>query len=167
MTGLGSRALLLVATGCLPLPLAAVVSQSFQVSASVVAGCLVVGGVSNYGSLDFGSRSALSTATVQVLLTAGVQLQCTPGVTLNMTVDGGQHNNSNGRQMQLGSGSARVGYALFRDAAYSQSLGIGQSVAVTYSDANNIRLPIYGQVVLPGNQPGGTYSDVLQVQLSW
>ena len=64
-------------------------------------------------------------------------------------------------------GSARVAYSLFRDAAYSQSLGIGQSVAVTYSDANNIRLPIYGQVVLPGNQPGGTYSDVLQVQLSW
>ena len=69
--------------------------------------------------------------------------------------------------LQLNSGTARVAYSLFRDAAYSQSLGVGQSVAVTYSDANNIRLPIYGQVVLPGNQPGGTYSDVLQVQLSW
>ena len=41
-----------------------------------------------------------------------------------------------------------------------------QSVAVAYSDANNISLPIYGQVQLPGNQPGGTYSDVLQVQLA-
>lgn len=166
MTGYGGKALLLVVAGCLPLPLAAVVSQSFQVSASVVAGCLVVGGVSNYGSLNFGSRSALSTATVQAALSAGVQLQCTPGVSLNMTVDGGQYHSS-GRHLQLNSGTARVAYSLFRDAAYSQSLGVGQSVAVTYSDANNIRLPIYGQVVLPGNQPGGTYSDVLQVQLSW
>lgn len=158
--------LLLLCAGSVPLPLAAVTSQSFQVSATVTAGCLVVGGVSNYGSLNFGSHSALATGTVQVALTAGVQLQCTPGVTLNMTVDGGQYN-SGGRHMQLTSGSNRVAYQLFRDAAYSQSLGIGQSVAVAYTDANNISLPIYGQVLLPGNQSGGTYSDVLQVQLSW
>ena len=159
-------ALLLLCAASVPLPLAAVTSQSFQVSATVTAGCLVVGGVSNYGSLNFGSRSALATGPVQVALTGGVKLQCTPGVTLNMSVDGGQYNNG-GRQMQLTTGSNRVAYQLFRDAAFSQALGIGQSVAVAYSDANNISLPIYGQVQLPGNQPGGTYSDVLQVQLSW
>jgi len=157
---------LLFGAAVVPLPLAAVTSQSFQVSATVTPGCLVVGGVSNYGSLNFGNRSALSTSTVQVALTGGVQLQCTPGVTLNMTVDGGQYNSS-GRHLQLSTGSNRVAYQLFRDAAFSQVLGIGQSVAVAYGDANNIRLPIYGQVQLPGNQPGGTYSDVLQVQLSW
>jgi spore coat protein U-like protein len=162
----GCAALLLLCAGSVPLPLSAVTSQSFQVSATVTAGCLVVGGVSNYGNLSFGSRSALASGTVQVALTGGVQLQCTPGVTLNMTVDGGQYN-SGGRHMQLTTGSNRVAYQLFRDAAYSQSLGVGQSVAVAYSDANNIRLPIFGQVQLPGNQPGGTYSDVLQVQLSW
>jgi spore coat protein U-like protein len=159
-------ALLLLCAGSVPLPLAAVTSQSFQVSATVTAGCLVVGGVSNYGSLNFGSQSALATDTVQVALSAGVQLQCTPGVTMNMSVDGGQYNSS-GRHMQLTTGSNRVAYQLFRDAAFSQSLGIGQSVAVAYTDANNISLPIYGRLQLPGNQPGGTYSDVLQVQLSW
>lgn len=162
----GWPTLVLLCAGSLPLPLAAVTSQSFQVSATVTAGCLVVGGVSNYGSLDFGSRSALATGAVQVALSGGVQLQCTPGVTLNMSVDGGQYNNS-GRHLQLSTGSNRVAYALFRDAAFSQALGVGQSVTVAYTDANNIRLPIYGQVQLPGNQPGGTYSDVLQVQLSW
>ena len=166
MASHGCAALALLCATSLPLPLAAVTSQSFQVSATVTAGCLVMGGVSTYGSLDFGTHSALATNTVQVSLSGGVQLQCTPGVTLNMTVDGGQYNSS-GRHMQLNSGSARVAYQLFRDAAFSQSLGVGQSVTVAYSDANNIRLPIYGQVQLPGNQPGGTYSDVLQVQLSW
>ncbi|MGE8190111.1 Csu type fimbrial protein [Pseudomonas sp. NPDC086278] len=159
-------ALILLCAGSVPLPLAAVTSQSFQVSATVTAGCLVVGGVSNYGSLNFGSQSALSTSIVKVALTGGVQLQCTPGVTMNMTVDGGKYNSS-GRHLQLTTGTNRVAYQLFRDSAYSQSLGIGQSVAVAYTDANNISLPIYGQVSLPGNQPGGTYSDVLQVQLSW
>ncbi|OYT81798.1 spore coat U domain-containing protein [Pseudomonas sp. PGPPP2] len=149
-----------------PLPLAAVTSQSFQVSATITPGCLIVGGGANYGALNYGSYSALATSTVTAALTGGVTLQCTPGVALSMSVDGGLHNNS-GRNLQLNSGSARVAYQLFRDAAFSQSLGISQSVSVAYSDANNISLPIYGRVVLPGNQPGGTYSDTLQVQLTW
>lgn len=159
-------ALILIGATDLPLPLAAETSQSFQVSATVTAACLVMGGVSTYGNLDFGTQSALATNTVQVQLSDGVQLQCTPGVTLSLSVDGGQYN-SNGRHLQLDGGSARVAYQLFSDAAFSESLGIGQSVAVAYSDANNIRLPIYAQVQLPGDQPGGIYSDVLQVQLSW
>lgn len=159
-------AVLAVITGWgMPLSLLAVTTQTIQVSATIAAGCLVVGGGTNYGSLAFGSYSSLSTSTVSVALSGGT-LQCTPGVTLNMTVDGGLHNVS-GRRMQLNSGSAQVAYQLFRDAAFSQSLGISQSVSVAYSNANNITLPIYGRVVLPGNQPGGTYSDVLQVQLSW
>ncbi|MDY7534347.1 spore coat U domain-containing protein [Pseudomonas sp. Bout1] len=150
----------------LPLSLLAVTSQTLQVSATIAAGCLVVGGGTNYGSLAFGTYSALATSTVSVALSSGVTLQCTPGVTLNMSVDGGLHNVS-GRRMQLNSGSAQVAYQLFQDAALSQSLGVSQSVSVAYSNANAITLPIYGRVVLPGNQPGGTYSDVLQVQLSW
>ena len=166
MANHGFAALILLCATGLPLPLAAVTSQSFQVSATVTAACLVMGGASNYGNLDFGTQSALATNTVPVQLSASVQLQCSPGVTLNMSVNGGQHN-GNGRHLQLDGGNARVAYQLFSDAAFSESLGIGQSVAVAYSDANNIRLPIYGQVQLPGDQPGGIYSDVLQVQLSW
>src|ERR1700739_450064 len=116
----GWAALRLLCAGAVPLPLAAVTSQSFQVSATITPGCLVVGGVSNYGGLNFGSCSALGTGTVEVALTGGVQVACTPGVTLNMTVDGGQYN-SGGRRMQISGGSAKVAYALFRDAAYSQS----------------------------------------------
>ena len=157
---------LLACVLAVPLPLSAVTSQSFQVSATITPGCLVVGGGANYGALTYGSYSALATSTVTAALTAGVTLQCTPGVTLSMSVDGGLYGGS-GRNLQLNSGSARVAYQLFRDAAFSQSLGISQSVNVAYSDANNISLPIYGQVQLPGNQPGGTYSDTLQVQLTW
>ena len=157
----------MVCLGCwLPWPLLAATGATFQVSASIVPGCLVVGGVTQYGNLNFGTYSALSTQVVKVALSSGVTVQCTPGVALSMSVDGGLYS-STGRNLQLNSGSARVAYQLFRDAAFSQSLGINQSVSVTYSDASNISLPIYGRVVLPGNQPGGTYSDTLQVQLTW
>ena len=160
-------ATLAVITGWgMPLSLPAVTSQTIQVSATIAAGCLVVGGGTNYGSLAFGSYSSLSTSTVSVALSSGVTLQCTPGVTLSMSVNGGLYNAS-GRHMQLNSGSAQVAYQLFQDAALSQSLGISQSVSVAYSNAASITLPIYGRVQLPGNQPGGTYSDTLQVQLSW
>ncbi|MGH8392394.1 MAG: spore coat protein U domain-containing protein, partial [Pseudomonas sp.] len=131
-------ATLAVITGWgMPLSLLAVTSQTIQVSATIAAGCLVVGGGTNYGSLAFGSYSSLSTSTVSVALSSGVTLQCTPGVTLNMSVNGGLYNAS-GRHMQLNSGSAQVAYQLFQDAALSQSLGISQSVSVAYSNANNI-----------------------------
>jgi spore coat protein U-like protein len=166
MAGHGCVAVLLACAASVPWPLAAATGATFQVSANIVAGCLVVGGVSAYGNLNFGSNSALSTSTLSTSLVSGVQLQCTPGVALSMSVDGGQ-NNSSGRNLKISSGTAKVAYQLFHDAAFTQSLGISQSVSVAYSDANNISLPIYGRVVLPGNQPAGAYSDVLQVQLTW
>ncbi|SDS98373.1 Spore coat protein U (SCPU) domain-containing protein [Pseudomonas asplenii] len=148
------------------LPLAAAPGTTFQVTASILSGCLVVGGGSLYGNLNYGSHAASTIAPVSASLASGVQLQCTPGVTLTMSVDGGQ-NNSGGRNLKLGGGSAQLAYQLYSDIGLSQALGIGQSVNVAYSDANNIRLPIYGRVVLPGIQPAGIYSDVLQVQLTW
>lgn len=157
--------LLLLATLAAPWPLDAATSSSFQVSATVTSGCLVVGGSSNYGTLNFGTWSALATGTASAAVSAaGVTLQCTPGVTLNMKVDGGQNA---GTSRNLKAGNALVAYQLFRDAAYSQSLGISQSVTVAYSDSTNIKLPIYGRLSLPGTAPAGSYSDVVQVELSW
>lgn len=161
-----AAAVLLACASSLPLPLAAVTGTTFQVGASIVPGCLVVGGGSNYGNLNYGSFASLSTSPVSTSLTSGVQLQCTPGVTLNMSVDGGQ-NNASGRHLKLASGTAQLAYQLYSDIGLSQVVGVGQIISVAYGNSNNITLPLYGRVLLPGNLPAGTYSDVLQVQLSW
>ena len=147
-------------------PLWAALSTTLTVNASIVAGCVVTTTGGLYGTLSFGTYSALSTAPVSVALAGGVTLQCTPGVSVSMQVDGGLHNVS-GRHLKSGSGTAQIAYQLFQDAAHSQSLGIAQSVNVPYANANAITLPIYGYVLLPGNQPAGTYSDTLLVQLSY
>jgi len=133
----------------------AALTAALPVSASIVAGCLVNSTGGLYGTLSFGTYSALSTAPVTVALAGGVTLQCTPGVSVS------------GRHLKMGSGTAQIAYQLFQDAARTQSLGIAQSVNVPYTNANAISLPIYGYVVLPGNQPAGTYSDTLQVQISY
>ena len=44
---------------------------------------------------------------------------------------------------------------------------MNQNVALTYSNANNITLPIYGLLQLSGVNRAGTYSDTLTVTLSW
>ncbi|SMF30384.1 MULTISPECIES: spore coat U domain-containing protein [unclassified Pseudomonas] len=149
-------------------PLGAVPTSTFQVNAQIVAGCLVVGGVSNYGTLDFGIQSALASGTLSTSLGgASVTFQCTPGVTLNMSLDGGQNNASGTRNLKRTGGTQVLAYQLYRDAAYSQAFGIGQSVAVSYTDPTSIKLPVYGRTQLTGTLPAGTYTDVVQVTVTW
>ncbi|MCO7520711.1 MULTISPECIES: spore coat U domain-containing protein [unclassified Pseudomonas] len=146
----------------------AATSSTFQVSAQIVAGCLVVGGVTAYGVLDFGTRSALSTATLSSALGGTtVTFQCTPGVALSMSLDGGQNSAAGTRNLKRTGGTQLLAYQLFRDAAFSQSLGIGGSVALSYSDPTAIKLPVYGRTALTGTLPAGTYTDVVQVTVSW
>lgn len=149
-------------------PLDAATTSTFQVSAQVVAGCLVVGAASQYGVLNYGTQSALSTGILSTALGGStVTFQCTPGVALSMSLDGGQNSASGTRNLRRSGASQVLAYQLYRDAAYSQALGIGQSVAVSYSDAATIKLPVYGRTQLPGNLPAGTYTDVVQVTVTW
>ncbi|MFK3773700.1 spore coat U domain-containing protein [Pseudomonas sp. NPDC089406] len=149
-------------------PVQAVTTSTFQVSATIAAGCLVVGGVTAYGVLDFGTRSALATGLVGTSLGGTtVTFQCTPGVGLSMSLDGGQNSASGTRNLKRSGGTQLLAYQLYSDAAYSQVLGIGSSVTVSYSDPTAIKLPVYGRTTLPGNLPAGTYTDVVQVTVTW
>ncbi len=150
-----------------PMPLDAALTSTFLVNATIQAGCLVVGGVTNYGNLDFGSYSALSAAAVTTQLAGTtVTLQCTPGVTLSMKIGGGQNNNGS-RNLKRGTGSNLVAYQLYRDSGFSQLLGIDQTVTVSYADPTAIKLPVYARAQLTGSLPAGSYSDVLQVTLTF
>ncbi|MDF0730938.1 spore coat U domain-containing protein [Pseudomonas entomophila] len=152
----------------LALPLSAATTSTFQVSATIAAGCLVVGGVTQYGLLDFGTRSALSTAALSTSLGGTtVTFQCTPGVVLSMSLDGGQNSAAGTRNLKRSGGTQLLAYQLFRDAGLTQSLGIGANVAVSYSDPTAIKLPVYGRTQLTGALPAGTYTDVVQVTVTW
>ena len=103
-------------------PLGAVTTSTFTVTAQVVAGCLVVGGVTSYGTLDYGSQSALSTGLLSTSLGGStVTFQCTPGVAMSMSLDGGQNSTSGTRNLKRTSGAQVLAYQLYRDAAYTQA----------------------------------------------
>lgn len=150
-------------------------SRTFAVSATVSPGCAVdgvgmSGNAGTMGTLTFTSQPALATSTVQASLSASqtITLRCTPGVSLSMSIDGGLHQ-ATSRTLQLGTTSNRLAYGLCADAACGQVIGIAQptSITVTSANMNDVRLPIYGRLTLPGNTPPGTYTDTVTVTLSW
>ncbi|WP_213991304.1 spore coat U domain-containing protein [Sodalis sp. dw_96] len=145
-------------------------SQSFQVSASVVAGCQIQGGGGVWGTLDFGVYSALDTRQVGTgfVQNSALTIACTPGTTLNISIDGGSHYTTT-RNLMLLNGTDRVAYRLYTSAVYSPAseIPVNQSITVAFANAANITLPIYGQLQLDGTHQGGTYNDVLSVVLSW
>ena len=169
-------ATLVCLTGGFPSARAETTAQ-FDVTATIVAGCLVdglgaSGNAGTIGRLDFGVDSTFSTATHTATTTTGqaIHLRCTPGVNLMMSIDGGGHAAAGARHLQRSADtSARIAYALCRDAACTLPVAIGGSAALPVSSANSedVRLPIFGSLILPGTLPPGTYTDTLTVTLSW
>ena len=101
----------------------AATSTTLQVSASIVAGCVISNPGGLYGNLNFGTYAALSTAPVSVALTGGVTLQCTPGVTLSMTVDGGLHNVENQQVIGFAQGVLKCLFAIGKPINIEPRLG--------------------------------------------
>lgn len=166
-----------LAASQIALPVQAETSAEFTVSAIIASGCSVdgfgsSGNAGSLGTLDFGSDSALSTATrnANTLTAQTIRLRCTPGVNLTMAIDGGSHSAAGSRHLQLGPNSAlRLAYNLCADAACNQPLAIssGRAIAVSALNSNDVKLPIYGRLTLPGQANAGTYTDTLTVTLTW
>ena len=51
--------------------------------------------------------------------------------------------------------------------AANSEIGVNQAIPVTYTNSNNIALPLFGVALLTGFSPAGTYTDQLTVTLSW
>lgn len=144
-------------------------TSTFQVSASIVAGCVISGtNTGVFGALNFGSQSGVSATTVNAsfVQSTSINLACTPGTTLSMSINQGS-NFTTTRNLKLPGYSSTVPYTLFRDASRTTVIPVNQSVPLSYSNASNITLPIYGQLKLPGTARAGVYTDTLTVTLSW
>ncbi|WP_332819839.1 Csu type fimbrial protein [Sphingopyxis sp.] len=158
-------------------PVHAETTAEFDVSATVTSGCLVdglgdSGHAGNIGTLDFGTDSTFSIATHSASSASNqiIRLRCTPGIALAMSVDGGDHAAAGARHLQLGSDSgARIAYAVCSDAGCTLPITIGGSTSVSITPANSddVRLPLFATLTLPGALPPGVYSDTLTVTLAW
>ena len=149
----------------------AVTSQSFKVSATIVPGCAVSTGSGGLlGTLNFGTHTGVESAPVSTSFVpnGALSIACTPGVALSMSINGGQ-NYASVRRMTRNGGNDVVGYRLYSSSslAANSEIGVNQAIPVTYTNINNIALPLFGVALLTVFSPSGTYSDQLTVTLSW
>ncbi|WP_434986131.1 Csu type fimbrial protein [Vreelandella zhaodongensis] len=151
-------------------------TDTFMVSATITPGCLVNNSIpadgaqlGTLGSLAFGTTSALSqeTRSASLIASGTFTLSCTPGIALNMRIDGGLQPTTE-RQLKREDGSETLAYQLYQDAASVNPIDIDQPIAIDTTTApDDIPLPVWGQVTLPGNLPAGNYHDELVLTLEW
>ena len=144
-------------------------TSTFQVSASIVAGCVVSGtNTGVFGTLNFGTQSGVASNSVNAsfVQSTTITLACTPGTTLSMSINGGANYTST-RNLKHTTNPNTVPYSLYSNASRTTAIPVNSPVALSYSNANNITLPIYGVLQLPGPTRAGTYTDALTVTLSW
>lgn len=149
----------------------------------MVSGASASGGAGvNLGTLDFGAQPA----TFMGVLTAsptggaggagGTQIVCSPEVTaLSVAASAGNHAGQ-GSGVGTGSRALRFGtsylpYEVYSDAAMTSAYPTsGNAVGVTLPPAGTaFALPVFGRIhKTSGNAMApGTYTDVLQVTISW
>ena len=150
-------------------------SPSFAVNASVVSGCIVSGNSSQvtgvpFGSVNFGTHSAVSTGTVTAMASNDMGMQaklvCTAGTAAQVSVNGGL--NLQGAQRRLSNGVGQfIPYTLSLVAGTVTALAPNVAVGITMG-ATPTALPIRGNLVLPGSAAmAGTYVDTVQVTVTW
>ena len=152
-------------------------AETAAVRVSLRSGCAVDGlGMSGdagtFGQFDFGEAMALATTVHSAHLTVSQTfvLRCTPGTALTMTIGGGQHFSGGSRHLQFGVNDAgRLQYRLYRDAGFTQEIGVDQvqSISISSGNMNDVQLPVHGRLTLPGERVPGTYADTLLVTLDW
>ncbi len=194
MTTTRSKLLALTAAlglGLTALNASAAGSMSGQLNAQMVlqAGCIISGapgagssGVS-FGTLDFGSQPGTFTGVLTATASGGAggagatEIICSADVTA-LTISVGAGNNAGqgtavgtgARAMKFGT-SSYLPYEVYSDAALTTpyptaALSIGVALPGTGAP---FALPIFGRInkTSVNAMPSGTYTDVLQVTLSW
>lgn len=154
------------------------VSQSFQLSATVIPGCLLGSGASDsssFGTLAFGQFASLdSDRQLTSSVGAGsIVLQCTPGTALSIALDSGLYSASVATGRWLGKGNERLRYQLYQDAGSNTVWGDdgngGVSLAVSFPLGGEVQsYPVYARLFAVSPLPSaGIYSDTVTVTISY
>lgn len=155
---------------------AATVTGTITSTLTLTAACQVNGasGASalNFGTLDFGSQTALfTTAGAQVVGNGAgaISILCSSGTNPTIKVNAGSHDSmSTGGTRALYNGtSAYVPYDFYTDSGHTQLLAIGGTIPLATSTGVVQIVNLYGQAVGKAGLPAGVYSDTVAVELSF
>lgn len=140
-------------------------------SSCQVNGSAATGGMS-FGTLNFGTSNSLFTeASGQVLGGGGgaLSILCSAGTSPSLTVSAGANDGkSTGGGRALYDGVANyVPYDLYTDSGHSQLLAIGGTINLAPSTGVAQAVNIYGKANGKAGLPAGTYTDTVNVTLTF
>ncbi|AEB58740.1 Csu type fimbrial protein [Ectopseudomonas mendocina] len=155
-----------------------IVSQSFQLRAEIVPGCLLGAGGSDatsFGSISFGSISTLP-SNLDAASTPGngsIVLQCSPGTAVSISLNAGLNASSVGGGRYLARGAERLRYQLYQDAARSLIWGDGSNggtrLSVNFPVGSATQTyTVYARLFAVSPLPSaGIYTDTITVTVSY
>ncbi len=133
-----------------------VATDTFQVSANVIAFCEV-----NATDLDFGTTGLLNN---NVDAAGQVSVRCTNGTPYEVRLNGGLAGATSPDQRRMSNGSESIRYGIYRDSA--RTLGWGDASANAVSGVGTGNLQTYtthGRVFAQTTPSPGTYTDTVVV----
>ena len=93
-----------------------------------------------------------------------MQIQCTKALPYNVLIGAGL--NDQGTQRRMSNGGEFINYNLYQDTGRNTQWGKATAVAKTATGTQE-NLAIYGQVPPQDVPSAGTYTDTVQVTVSW
>lgn len=142
---------------------AASTSTTFNVTATVIDVCLV-----SAGNLGFGTYNPIGGSGLNG--TSTITVTCTLGTGYNVQLDPGANGGSvTTRQMIRTSGTEVLNYSLYRDAGRTLNWGQTDNTDTLSSTGTGLSQghTVYGSIPASENVPTGSYSDTVNVTVSY
>lgn len=155
---------------------ATTITKTFNVSATITGGCAFgsspASPVTSLGTLNFGSLSSIP-ANVDITSASGagsVVVTCTPGMAVSIAIDYGTYGGSSTqRYMADATGTKKMAYQLYQDAARKNVWGTGTlAMSIASFPATTQTYPLYGRLFSVSTlAAAGVYTDTVNVTLTY
>ncbi len=129
------------------------------VKVTVQEACTIAGGTIDFGTYSAGQQAALDAQ-------GSISYNGCAAGTLTIALDGGVGGNVANRRMS--NGDSTLNYQLFKNSSRSQVWGTGADALqqmLLVPDSGSI--PVYGRIIGGQNVAGGTYTDTVNVTLTF
>jgi spore coat protein U-like protein len=114
--------------------------------------------------LDFGTEGVLD-AAVTATTTLGVQ--CTENTAYSVTLSAGGGAGATTTTRRMSNGGSTVAYTLYRDAGRTQIWGTGADAQTGTGNGAVQNLIVYGRAPAQTTAPAGTYTDTIQITVTY
>ena len=153
---------MLAAYGLMPSAYADTDTDSFDVTAKVLASCDVTAGDLTFGDYNPVTASNLDGASV-------ISLTCTSGTTYNVGLSLGDGAGASVATRYMTQGASTLGYTLYQNAGRTTVWGttIGTNTRAGTGTGSAVNIDVYGRIPMQQAVPAGDYTDTIVVTVTW